>query len=300
VFNSSFSVLPQYLMPKQAMTVLAGHVANASAGLATTLIIRWFIGRYGVNMDEAVNPDIQSYRTFNDFFTRSLLADARPIDKADYVCPADGTISQLGVISGDRIFQAKGHNYSAMALVGGDRALAEKFCGGNFATVYLSPRDYHRVHMPCKGRLLRMIHVPGSLFSVNPGTVRGVPGLFARNERVISVFESDRGPFVMILVGATLVGSISTVWHGVVNPPRSGETREWRYDSSNIVLDKGAEMGRFQLGSTVIMLFPRDTVVFNPLWGSGRTVRFGEMMGVKAGSNEGSTGDSEGQSAPPV
>src|SRR4051794_37183334 len=176
-------------MPKHAMTVFAGRVANASAGLGTTFIIRWFIGRYGVNMDEAVNPDIRSYRTFNDFFTRPLLADVRPIDKADYVCPADGTISQLGVISGDQIFQAKGHNYSTTALVGGDGALAEKFYGGNFATVYLSPRDYHRVHMPCTGRLVRMIHIPGSLFSVNPGTVRGVPGLFARNERVISVFE---------------------------------------------------------------------------------------------------------------
>ncbi|HET7062621.1 MAG TPA: archaetidylserine decarboxylase [Nitrosospira sp.] len=300
MFSSSFSVLPQYLMPKQAMTVLAGHIANASAGLGTTLIIRWFIGRYGVNMDEAVNPDIRSYRTFNDFFTRSLLAEARPIDTADYVCPADGTISQLGVISGDRIFQAKGHNYSATALVGGDETLAGKFYGGNFATIYLSPRDYHRVHIPCKGRLLRMIHVPGSLFSVNPGTVRGVPGLFARNERVISVFETDCGPFVMILVGATIVGSISTVWHGVVNPPRSGETRDWRYDSSNIVLEKGDEMGQFQLGSTVIMLFPRNTLVFNPLWGPGRTVRFGEMMGLKGGSSEGSTGDSARCSTPPA
>jgi phosphatidylserine decarboxylase len=280
VFSASFSVLPQYLMPKQAMTVLAGRVANASAGLATTFIIRWFIGRYGVNMDEAVNPDIRSYRTFNDFFTRPLLPESRPIDNADYVCPADGTISQLGVISGDQIFQAKGHNYSTTALVGGDGALAEKFHGGNFATVYLSPRDYHRVHMPCTGRLVRMIHIPGSLFSVNPGTVRGVPGLFARNERVISVFESERGPFVMILVGATLVGSISTVWHGVVNPPRSGESRDWRYDASNIVLEKGAEMGRFQLGSTVIMLFPKDTLSFNLRWEPGRTVCFGEMMAM--------------------
>lgn len=283
MFSASLSVLPQYFMPKQAMTVLAGYIANASAGLATTLIIRWFIGRYGVNMDEAVNRDISSYQTFNDFFTRSLLSEARPIDEADYVSPADGTISQLGVISGDRIFQAKGHNYSATALVGGDKALAEKFYGGNFATIYLSPRDYHRVHMPCTGRLMRMIHIPGSLFSVNPGTVRGVPGLFARNERVISVFESEQGPFVMILVGATLVGSISTVWHGVVNPPRSGEVRDWRYDSSNVVLEKGAEMGRFQLGSTVIMLFPRNTLAFNPAWAPGRTVRFGEMMGVSSG-----------------
>lgn len=136
------------------------------------------------------------------------------------------------------------------------------------------------MHMPCTGRLIRMVHIPGSLFSVNPGTVRGVPGLFARNERVISFFESEHGPFVMILVGATLVGSISTVWHGVVNPPRSGESRHWQYDSSSIMLEKGAEMGRFQLGSTVIMLFPKDTLNFNPLWKPGRTVRFGERMGM--------------------
>jgi phosphatidylserine decarboxylase len=281
MFGASFSVLPQYLLPKQAMTVLAGHIANASAGRVTTLIIRWFIHRYGVNMKEAVNPDIHSYRTFNDFFTRALLAEKRPIAQADYVCPADGIISQLGIISGDQIFQAKGRNYSATALVGGDSELAKKFCGGHFATVYLSPRDYHRVHMPCSGRLTRMIHVPGTLFSVNPRTVRGVPGLFARNERVICIFESEHGPFVMILVGATIVGSISTVWHGVVNPQRSREVREWQYDSQDIVFGKGQEMGRFQLGSTVIMLFPENRLVFNPLWSPAQAVRFGEMMAMR-------------------
>jgi phosphatidylserine decarboxylase len=281
MFGASFSVLPQYLLPKQAMTVLAGHIANASAGRVTTLIIRWFIHRYGVNMKEAVNPDIHSYRTFNDFFTRALLAERRPIAQADYVCPADGIISQLGIISGDQIFQAKGRNYSATALVGGDSELAKKFCGGHFATVYLSPRDYHRVHMPCSGRLTRMIHVPGTLFSVNPRTVRGVPGLFARNERVICIFESEHGPFVMILVGATIVGSISTVWHGVVNPQRSREVREWQYDSQDIVFGKGQEMGRFQLGSTVIMLFPENRLVFNPLWSPAQAVRFGEMMAMR-------------------
>ena len=268
------------------MTALAGQIANADGGRLTTFIIRRFVEHYGVNMEEAVNPDILSYRTFNDFFTRALLAETRPIADTDYICPADGIVSQLGVISGDEIFQAKGHNYSASALVGGDKGLATNFSEGNFATVYLSPRDYHRVHMPCKGRLLRMVHVPGSLFSVNPLTVRGVPGLFARNERVICVFESDEGLFVMVLVGATIVGSISTVWHGVVNPPRSGEVRQWQYgaDSRNLVLEKGEEMGRFQLGSTVIMLFPKNKLVFNPLWKPGRAVRFGEMMGSKAGS----------------
>jgi phosphatidylserine decarboxylase len=273
-------------MPKRAMTALAGQIANADAGRLTTFIIRRFVKHYGVNMEEAVNPDIQSYRTFNDFFTRALLAETRPIANTDYICPADGIVSQLGVISGDEIFQAKGHNYSASALVGGDKVLAANFSEGNFATVYLSPKDYHRVHMPCKGRLLRMVHVPGSLFSVNPLTVRGVPGLFARNERVICVFESDEGLFVMVLVGATIVGSISTVWHGVVNPPRSGEVRHWQYGagSQDVVLEKGQEMGRFQLGSTVIMLFPKNKLVFNALWKPGRTVRFGETMGSKVGS----------------
>jgi phosphatidylserine decarboxylase len=293
MFGASFSVLPQYLLPKQAMTVLAGHIANASAGRVTTLIIRWFIHRYGVNMKEAVNPDIQSYRTFNDFFTRALLAERRPIAQADYVCPADGIISQLGIISGDQIFQAKGRNYSATALVGGDSRLAEKFRGGHFATLYLSPRDYHRVHMPCSGRLTRMIHVPGTLFSVNPRTVRGVPGLFARNERVICIFESEHGPFVMILVGATIVGSISTVWHGVVNPQRSREVREWQYDSQDIVFGKGQEMGRFQLGSTVIMLFPENRLVFNPLWSPAQAVRFGEMMAMRTQQETREGGNSE-------
>jgi phosphatidylserine decarboxylase len=281
VFNASLTVLPQYLLPKQAMTVLAGHIANASAGRITTFIIRQFVQHYRVNMDEAVNPDIHSYRTFNDFFTRALRAEKRPIAQADYVCPADGIISQLGIVSGDRIFQAKGRNYSATALVGGDSELAGKFCGGHFATLYLSPRDYHRVHMPCSGRLTRMVHVPGTLFSVNPRTVRGVPGLFARNERVICVFESEHGPFVMILVGATIVGSVATVWHGVVNPERSREVHEWQYGSQDILLGKGEEMGRFQLGSTVIMLFPENRLVFNPLWAPAQAVRFGEMMATR-------------------
>jgi len=280
VFSAFFSVLPQYLLPKQAITIFAGKVANAHIGRLPFFLIRWFVKRYGVNMDEAANSDIQSYRTFNDFFTRALRLEKRPIAKADYICPADGVVSQLGVISGDQIFQAKGHNYSATALVGGDSVLAKKFYGGNFATIYLSPKDYHRVHMPCEGRLSSMVHVPGTLFSVNPNTVRGVPNLFARNERVISVFESELGPFVMVLVGATIVGSISTVWHGVVNSHRPQDIREWRYDSDDLVLGKGEEMGQFQLGSTVIMLFPRNRLVFNPLWSPGQTVRFGEMMAM--------------------
>lgn len=267
------------------MTVLAGRIADAQAGWLTTFIIRRFVSHYGVNMDEALNPDIESYRSFNDFFTRALRLDKRPIAQADYICPADGVISQLGIISGDQIFQAKRHSYSATALVGGDAALAEVFQGGSFATIYLSPKDYHRVHMPCHGRLVRMIYVPGTLFSVNPRTVRGVPDLFARNERVICVFESEQGPFILALIGATIVGSISTVWHGVVNPrnpERIRETCEWRYDSQQVAFRKGEEMGRFQLGSTVIMLFPKNRLLFNPLWSPARMLRFGEMMATSS------------------
>ena len=279
--SDRLAVLPQYLMPKQAMTWLAGKIANARAGSVTTRLIRWFIGRYAVNMAEAADPDIRSYQSFNEFFTRALRADARPLASADFICPVDGAISQFGAIEKDQIFQAKGHHYSTTALVGGDRELAAQFEDGSFATLYLSPKDYHRIHMPCDGRLTRMIHLPGALFSVNPTTACGVPGLFARNERVICVFESIYGPFVLTLVGATIVGSMATVWHGVVNPPRSAQIQEWRYEGQQVLLRQGEEMGRFMLGSTVVMLFPKDQLQFNPAWVPARAIRLGEAMGAK-------------------
>lgn len=278
--SDRLAVLPQYLIPKQALTMLAGKLASKEAGNLTTKVIRWFVGRYKVNMAEAANPDIVSYKSFNEFFTRPLQEGARPLADARLICPVDGAISQFGAIERDQIFQAKGHSYSTTALVGGDRELAAQFENGSFATIYLSPRDYHRIHMPCDGRLTRMIHVPGALFSVNPTTARGVPGLFARNERVVCVFEGADGPFVLALVGATIVGSMATVWHGTVNPPRPGVLREWRYDepASAVNLKKGQEMGRFLLGSTVVMLFPKDSTAFNPDWTPGRPVRLGEAM----------------------
>jgi len=185
--------------------------------------------------------------------------------------------------SEERIFQAKCHDYTATALVGGDSALAALFRDGHFATLYLSPKDYHRIHMPCSGRLQRMIHVPGALFSVNPTTARGVPGLFARNERVVCVFETDDGtPFVMVLVGATIVGSMATVWHGVVNPPRPGRLREWDYTGLDIALRQGDEMGRFLLGSTVVLLFPKNTLRLRTDWVPGRAVRMGGAMADRA------------------
>ena len=271
-------VLLQYLLPKRAITEFGRHIASMRGGAITTRIIRWFIGKYGVNMAEAANPDIRSYASFNDFFTRALQPGARPLAAADLICPVDGAISQFGAIKGDQIFQAKGHHYSTTALVGGDRELAARFDGGSFATIYLSPKDYHRIHMPADGRLRRMIYVPGELFSVNPATARGVPGLFARNERVVCVFESARAPFVLVLVGATIVGSMATVWHGVVNPPRTREVRDWRYDAEQVALRQGDEMGRFLLGSTVVMLFPQGPCRFNPAWAPGAAVRLGEEM----------------------
>ena len=273
------AVLPQYLLPKQALTALAGRVASAPLGALTSSVIRWFVGRYGVNMADAAQPDIASYATFNDFFTRPLRVGARPLAAADFVCPVDGAISQLGPIVGNQIFQAKGHRYSTTALVGGDATLAAQFDSGHFATIYLSPKDYHRIHMPCTGRLARMIHVPGDLFSVNPTTARGVPELFARNERVVCVFQGAFGPFVMVLVGATIVGSMATVWHGVVNPPRPGTIREWHYADGERLLQQGDEMGRFLLGSTVVLLFGKDRMSFSESWQAGRAVRMGEAMG---------------------
>jgi len=275
--SDRLAVLPQYILPKQALTVLAGWVAAARGGAFTTALIRWFVKRYNVNMAEAANPDVASYPTFNQFFTRALQEGARPLAHADLICPVDGAISQFGPIQGNQIFQAKGHSYSSTALVGGDAELAARFDDGSFATLYLSPRDYHRIHMPCEGRLTRMIYVPGALFSVNPTTARGVPGLFARNERVVCVFESARGPFVLVLVGATIVGSMATVWHGVVNPPRASQVREWHYDVPT-ALRQGEEMGRFLLGSTVVMLFPKGPLAFNPAWAPGRAIRLGEVM----------------------
>jgi phosphatidylserine decarboxylase len=281
--SERLAVLLQYLLPKQALTALAGKFAAARAGGLTTSVIRWFVGRYRVNMAEAANPDIAGYASFNEFFMRSLQPDARPLAQADFICPVDGAISQFGAIDHDRIFQAKGHNYSTTALVGGDAVLAAQFENGHFATLYLSPKDYHRIHMPCAGKLTRMIHVPGDLFSVNPVTARGVPGLFARNERVVCVFEGEDGPFVMVLVGATIVGSMATVWHGVVNPPRPGHLREWCYEDQQLRFRQGDEMGRFLLGSTVVMLFPQQTLAFNPDWSPQRSIRFGEKMGGRTG-----------------
>lgn len=278
--SERLQVLLQHLLPKQALTSLAGSIAGANAGSVTTRLIRWFVKRYGVDMSEADNPDIASYKNFNDFFTRPLRIGARPLARADFICPVDGAISQFGAIDDHHILQAKGHSFTTAELVGGDCELAAKFRHGSFANLYLSPRDYHRLHMPCDGILTRMIYVPGALFSVNPVTARGVPNLFARNERVVCVFESsEHGPFVMVLVGATIVGSIATTWHGVVNPKHTKRPSEWTYPDQRIRFKQGEEMGRFLLGSTIVMLFRQSGIAFNEEWAPERPVRLGEMMG---------------------
>ena len=278
--SDRLNVMLQHILPKRRLTTFAGRIAGARSDWFTPRLIRWFVGKYGVAMHEAENADIGSYKSFNEFFTRPLKAGARPLSEADFVCPVDGAISQFGAIDDHHILQAKGHRFTTTELVGGDATLAAHFRHGSFANLYLSPKDYHRLHMPCDGKLTRMIYVPGSLFSVNPTTARGVPNLFARNERVVCVFESpEHGPFVMVLVGATIVGSMATVWHGVVNPKRTNKVSEWTYAEDPILLRKGDEMGRFLLGSTVVMLFRQGTIAFNEDWAPERPVRLGEPMG---------------------
>lgn len=257
-------VLLQYLIPQHGISLLMGKVAESKNTAIKNAFAKWFIKKYGIDMSIAERENPEDYETFNDFFTRSLKSDVRPIADGDNVIvnPADGKVSQLGPIDNDFIFQAKGHRYSAKTLLGGDAELAKPFENGEFATIYLSPKDYHRVHMPMTGKLTKMLHVPGKLFSVNPLTARNVPNLFARNERVVAMFDTDIGPMAMVLVGATIVGSIETVWEGTITPPTRDDVKVWDYQDQNITLEKGAEMGRFKLGSTVILLFPKDTMTW--------------------------------------
>ncbi|MEF9403710.1 phosphatidylserine decarboxylase [Ralstonia solanacearum K60] len=268
----------QHLLPKLLITRLLGMFARRRCGALTQWAIRRFIARYNVNMAEAVQTEPGAYATFNDFFTRALRPGARPLATARLVCPVDGAISQFGRIERDQIFQAKGKSFSSSALLAGNEALARRFDDGLFATLYLSPRDYHRIHMPCDGRLVSMRYVPGELYSVNPATARAIDALFARNERVVCEFDSPHGPFALVLVGATIVGSIATAWHGIVNPPRSPSVRHWDYRDRNITLKQGEEMGRFLLGSTVVLLFPQGPLQFNPDWAPTRSVHLGEAM----------------------
>lgn len=282
----------QYLVPQHLLSRLAGKIANCQSKWLKDPFTRWFVDRFDIDMSEAVEEDPCAYATFNDFFTRALKEGARPIDseKHSIVAPADGAISQLGEIQHGRIFQAKGQSYSTLELLGGANDLAAEFNDGQFATVYLSPKDYHRVHMPLAGKLRSMIHVPGDLFSVNEVTAENVPRLFARNERIVCVFDTDAGPMAVVLVGAMIVASIETSWAGQITPQLRQIVRQ-DYDQLNddITLEKGEEMGRFKLGSTAIVLFPKD--VMN--WQQDMTVASKTTMGQAMGYLQQSSKDSE-------
>ncbi|WP_413113833.1 archaetidylserine decarboxylase [Thaumasiovibrio sp. DFM-14] len=274
----------QYLLPKHAITRLAGKVAAWKGGNITTSIIKGFIRQYNIDMTEAADADPAAYPTFNQFFVREMKSGARPIDdNSNSLCfPADACVSQFGPIANDQLIQAKGHTYNVCELVGGNKTLAAQFTDGHFATLYLSPRDYHRVHMPCDATLRQMVYVPGDLFSVNQLTAEHVPNLFARNERVVCLFDTEHGPMIQILVGATIVGSIETVWAGTVTPPTGSMIRRWDYpqDGSDAIhLKKGEEMGRFKLGSTVINLFPKDMMQFESSMAVNSVTRMGQTYG---------------------
>ena len=276
--TSRRAVWTQYVLPKKALTRFGGWVAGTPMGVITTAIIADFVRRYQVDMMEAAESNLASYDTFNAFFTRALREGIRPVATSEWVSPVDGAVSQLGRIEAGEIFQAKGHRYTTQALLACDAAEADAFSQGHFATIYLSPKDYHRIHMPCAGTLTRMTYVPGDLFSVSPLTAAHVPGLFARNERVVCWFDTAHGPMVMVLVGATIVGSMATTWHGRVNPPRTRDVRTWTYAAGEVSLAKGAEMGRFMLGSTVVLVWPETPLEFNTAWAPAQPVRLGEAM----------------------
>lgn len=280
-------IISQYLLPQHLLSRLAGGLANCTWSWVKNPYITWFVKRYQVDMSEAAEENPTAYACFNDFFTRALKDGARPLADGDGVlCPADGAISQLGRIEHGRIFQAKGQSFSVLELLGGNPEHAALFQGGEFATVYLSPRDYHRVHMPLGGTLTDMIYVPGKLFSVNQTTAENVPELFARNERVVCLFDTPAGPMAVVLVGAMIVASVETVWAGLVAPP-SRQLSSQRYGQAAPELARGAEMGRFKLGSTAIVLFGPDKVEWAKELAAGSAVRMGQAMGtVRQGNTD--------------
>lgn len=277
---TSLFIFFQHLVPQHLLSRLTGWLADLERPVTLkNWVIGAFIRHFDVDMSEAREPDYRQYASFNAFFTRALVEGARPLAEADVLCPADGAISQLGDIVGGRIFQAKGQDYSCVELLGGDPEWAARFADGRFATIYLSPRDYHRVHMPLAGRLLATTYVPGDLFSVNTATAQNVERLFARNERLVSYFETAAGPVAMILVGAMVVAGIETVWAGqVAPPPKTPERRDYRQVPDAIDLAAGEEMGRFKLGSTVILLFPPGAVSWRERYTAGTPTRLGEPL----------------------
>lgn len=275
------TTLPQYILPHHALSRMMSVLTHSENKAWKNLFIKQIIRHYGVNMNETLEQDINAYKSFNHFFTRELKPSARPVtvEKQAIACPADGAVSQAGNISGGRIFQAKGKSFTAIDLLGGNAERAEPFNEGMFTTIYLSPKDYHRLHMPLTGILKEMVHIPGRLFSVNTATTNSVPGLFARNERVAAIFDTEAGPMALVLVGAIFVSSIETVWHGVVTPPTISSVQSWQYQDKAPVLRMGEEMGRFNMGSTIIVLFGKDKVQWNDDFKAEKIVKLGEMIG---------------------
>lgn len=281
--NDKLFIRLQHLVPQHGLSRAAGWLASTESPLLKNTFIRWFVKRYDVDMSLALEENPLAYTCFNDFFTRALKPGTRPISTAadTIVCPADGAISQLGNIRNGRIFQAKGQDYTTQELLGGDETLAAEFSEGTFATVYLSPRDYHRVHMPYGGKLRAMVSIPGELFSVNTATAENVPRLFARNERAVAIFDTDIGPMAVVLVGAMIVTGIETVWDGQIAPFASREIATSLYPYQNITLNKGDEMGRFKLGSTAVILFAHNKMHWDSRFAAGTPTKMGEPMGMK-------------------
>ncbi|MGR8980464.1 MAG: archaetidylserine decarboxylase [Gammaproteobacteria bacterium] len=284
-FKEALTILPQYALPHHTLSRLMSSLTHSENKTWKNLFIKQIIRHYGVNMDEALEQDIDAYKSFNHFFTRELKTGVRPLTTEEnaIACPADGAVSQAGFISGGDIFQAKGKSFTAAELLGGCPERAKPFENGAFATIYLSPKDYHRLHMPLTGTLKEMVHIPGRLFSVNAATSRSVPRLFARNERVAALFDTEAGPMALVLVGAIFVCSIETVWHGVVTPPTLRSVQTWQYDGNAPTLQIGEEMGRFNMGSTVIVLFGRNQAQWLDGFKAEQTVKLGEMIGRTIG-----------------
>lgn len=276
--------LPQAILPQHALSHWMSKLTHSQQPLLKKFLINQAIRHYGVNMNESLINDPLEFKSFNDFFTRQLKADARPINNTTggIVCPADGVISQAGTIHGNQIFQAKGKRFDLIDLLGGDSVRANPFHNGNFATIYLSPKDYHRLHMPLTGKLIEMVHVPGRLFSVNASTAQAVDNLFAINERVVAIFDTECGLMALVLVGAIFVSSIEMVWQGVITPPSRQSVQSWHYQDQNIVLSKGEELGRFNMGSTIIAVFCPHQINFKEDIANGKAVKLGELIGVKA------------------
>ena len=273
-------VQPQYFIPQHFITSLVYRISRCEIPWFKNNLIKLFIRVFDVDMSLASDPDPESYASFNSFFTRELSAKARPIrlDNQSILCPVDGAVSQVSLIdqnnNTDTIIQAKGKSYTLKDLLVKDR-LVKIFSGGAFATLYLSPKDYHRIHMPMSGQLSRMIYVPGHLFAVNSHTVRAVDLVFARNERVINIFNTDIGPMAMVMVGALNVSSMETVWAGQITPAKNRDINDTKYLDDEVQLKQGQEMGRFNMGSTVILLFPKDVIE----WTAGMVAEKHIVMG---------------------